>query len=101
MTKDEGCWLNFMQKMRDVWSKPLAVIQREAEDRAKLPSETFHQLFFSKLKLLLEGQESEEDVMNCASHTLCNQWKSRLGDQGRQVATSMLELGHGIGRQVK
>ena len=52
MTKDEGCWLYFMQKMREVWSKPLAVAQREAEDRAKLPNETFHQFFFSKLKLL-------------------------------------------------
>jgi len=42
----------------------------EAEDRAKLPSETFHQLFFSKLKLLLAARkEHEEDVMNCASHT--------------------------------
>jgi len=52
MTKDKGCWLNFMQKVREVWSKPLAVAQREAEDRAKLPNETFHQFFFSKLKLL-------------------------------------------------
>ena len=52
MTKDEGCWLYCIQKMREVWSKPLAVAQREAEDRAKLPNETFHQFFFSKLKLL-------------------------------------------------
>jgi len=40
MTKDEGCWLYFMQKMRQVWSKPLAVAQREAENRTKLPNET-------------------------------------------------------------
>jgi len=52
MTKDEGCWLYFMQKMREVWSKPLVVAQREAEDRTKLPNEMFYQFFFSKLKLL-------------------------------------------------
>ncbi|KAF8439658.1 hypothetical protein BGX38DRAFT_1273241 [Terfezia claveryi] len=52
MTKEEGCWTNFMQKMRDIWAKPLAVAQREAEDRSKLSNESFHQFFFSKLKLL-------------------------------------------------
>lgn len=52
MTKDEGCWLNFAPKMREIWAKPLAVAQREAEDRYKMPGETFHQYFFTKLKLL-------------------------------------------------
>lgn len=31
MTKDEGCWINFMQKMREVWTKPMAVAQREEQ----------------------------------------------------------------------
>jgi len=52
MTKDEGCWINFMHNMREVWAKPMAVAQREAEKRVKLPAESFHQYFFSKLKAL-------------------------------------------------
>ena len=52
MTMDTGCWLNFMHKMREIWSKPMAVAQREAEDRPKLPEESYYQFFFTKLKLL-------------------------------------------------
>lgn len=52
MTMDAGCWLNFMHKMREIWARPMAVAQREAEDRLKLPGETYHQFFFTNLKLL-------------------------------------------------
>ena len=52
MTTKKGCWQNFVQMMRDTWGKPLAVAQREAEERYKRPNETFHQFFFAKLKML-------------------------------------------------
>ena len=52
MTMDTGCWINFMHKMREIWSKPMAVAHKEAEDRPKLPGEGYHQYFFTKLKLL-------------------------------------------------
>ena len=41
-----------MHKMREVWSKPMAVAQREAEDRPKLAGESYYQFYFMKLKLL-------------------------------------------------
>jgi len=52
MIKDEECWINFMYHMREVWANPMAVAQREAEERSKLLGELFHQYFFSKLKVL-------------------------------------------------
>ena len=52
MTMDAGCWINFMHKMREIWSKPIAVAQEEVVDRLNLPGESYHQFYFAKLKLL-------------------------------------------------
>src|SRR5258706_6564904 len=52
MTKEAGCWLNFQIKMRETWSKSIAVTQREAEDRSKQNDETFLIYYFQKLRLL-------------------------------------------------
>ena len=53
MTKEDGCWFNFQEKMRDTWAKPSAVSQREAEDHQKLPNETFLVYYFQKLAMLM------------------------------------------------
>jgi len=55
MTKEEGCWVNFQEKMRDVWSRPMAVTQREAEAREKQPTETFLIYYFQKLNMLMKA----------------------------------------------
>ena len=52
MTKEPGCWFNFQVKMRETWSKSIAVTQREAEDRSKQKDETFLIYYFQKLRLL-------------------------------------------------
>ncbi|KAI5809713.1 hypothetical protein DFH27DRAFT_521368 [Peziza echinospora] len=52
LTKGPGCWFRFASAMREVWSKSIAARQREAEDRYKLPTESFIQYYFQKLKLL-------------------------------------------------
>ena len=61
MTKEDGCWFNFQEKMREAWAKPIAVSQREAEDRQKLPNETFLVYYFQKLAMLMRAfPESHE-----------------------------------------
>ncbi|KAF8429488.1 hypothetical protein BGX38DRAFT_1146949 [Terfezia claveryi] len=61
MTKEAGCWFNFQVKMREAWSKSISVTQREAEDRHKLPEETFLIYYFQKLRMLaMAFPESKE-----------------------------------------
>jgi len=48
-------WLNFQEKKRDIWSRPMAVMQREAEAREKQPTETLLVYYFQKLNLLMKA----------------------------------------------
>ncbi|KAF8434026.1 hypothetical protein BGX38DRAFT_1145984 [Terfezia claveryi] len=52
MMKEAGCWFNFQMKMRETWSKSIFLTQKEAEDRCKLPEETFLIYYFQKLWML-------------------------------------------------
>jgi len=52
ITKSDGCWKRFGTLMLSTWRKPIGVSQMEANERSKLPMETFVEYYFHKLKLL-------------------------------------------------
>ena len=54
MTKEDGYWFNFHEKMREAWAKSIAVSQRETEDHQKLPNEIFLVYYFQKLAMLMQ-----------------------------------------------
>src|SRR5258706_13586228 len=66
MTKEAGCWLNFQIKMRETWSKSIAVTQREAEDRSKQNDETFLIYYFQKLRLLTAAFPESREATHIA-----------------------------------